>query len=236
MYDFTHQWQMEVLANNSVADEYEVNDSIFVEGRKGSQLKLKLTNSSDDECMFIPSLDGLSVYDEQPANLNSRGVVLAPLSSSIVNIWAVSNEPLEFVGNKSFDKRTGKGTDNVGVVGCIVFRKRMWESIAHPTIEDCYRSNFDSSDVVYTSSATAASATADNLMLSNNYANVVTNWPGYQSAYDDVFVKRDASYPDGVMTIYYDSARGLEKRGIQLKYKTPHTPDPFPVAKGMRRR
>jgi len=238
MYDFTHQWQMEIIANGSMTDEYEVNDGVFVEGRKGSLLALRLTNNSDESVMFVPSLDGLSIYDEKPASINSNGIILSPRETSIVDRWAVSNDSLEFVGGKSFEKRSGKGTDNIGVIGCVVFRDRIRPDITaakiNALVEPSVSAAYVSSDIVYDTGPRATMNTS----LSNNYAltsSATIDTIGYES-YKDYFVKRDASYPDGVMTVYYDSVRGLEKRGVVMKYKTPHTPDAFPVSKGMRSR
>ena len=231
MYDFTHQWQMEVLLDTDLhLDEYVVDREIFVEGRAGSQLKLKLTNSSDETVMFVPSVDGLSIYDEQPASLNSHGIIAAPASETIVDVWAVSREPLTFVGNKTFEKRSGKVTDNVGVFGCLVFRKRLIPEYETADIMKM-SSSYSETDVVY--------AVADDAIplasMVNNYAMITPLRAANvdKAHYSNVFVKRDANYPDGVMTMYYDSQRGLEKRGVKLKYKTPHVPDAFPVSRGL---
>ena len=45
------------------------------------------------------------------------------------------------------------------------------------------------------------------------------------------FVREDASNPAAVMAVYYDSARGLQKRGIQLKTKRgyDYSNNPFPA-------
>jgi len=230
---------MEIIANGSMTDEYEVNDGFFVEGRKGSLLALRLTNSSDESVMFVPSLDGLSIYDEKPASINSNGIILSPRETIIVDKWAISNDSLEFVGDKSFEKRSGRGTDNIGVIGCVVFRDRIRPDITaakiNALVDPSVSAAYVSSDIVY--DATPKS-TMLNTSLTNDYAIASTtsiDTIGYNS-YKDYFVKRDTSYPDGVMTVYYDSVRGLEKRGVVMKYKAPHTPDAFPVSRGMRSR
>ena len=240
MYDFTHQWQLEVLANDTVTDEYEVRDSVFVEGRKGSQLKLRLTNDSDEPVMFVPSLDGLSIYDEQPASLTSRGVIVDPHKTVDISHWGVSNDVLEFVGNKSFEKRTGKGTDNVGVIGCVVFRKKNWVKLDNeiqtkfPGVLQTSTAASTTNFVAYSSDPVMSASLSSSDPFAGQYS---YSYKDLESSYDDdVFVKRDENYPDAFITIFYDSVRGLEKRGIVMKYKSPHTPDAFPVSRGARRR
>ena len=179
--------------------------------------------------MFVPSLDGLSIYDEKPASLTSNGVILGAYESVDISEWGISHEPLQFVGDKSFVSRSGKGTDNVGVVGCIVFRKKSQRSFTSSSNLQLASINTATPVIAYSNAKSDETTASPYAQLSSySYNDIIGN---YDSS--DVFIKRDENYPDALMTIYYDSARGLEKRGIKLKYKSPHVPSAFPASRSI---
>lgn len=71
--------------------------------------------------------------------------------------------------------------------------------------------------------------TASNSLESSQ--NVGTGFGGVQwfKTTGTRFEKRDPNNPDEMMVIFYDNARGLEKRGIVVERKKYRSPDPFPT-------
>ena len=232
MFDFTNQFEVTILTNGNVIDEYELDQNVYVEGRQGSPFNIILHNNSYERVYMIVSVDGLATTDGKPASTISSGYVIDSYSSYPINNWYDCKQ-FKFGDSRSFVPRTGKKTDHVGAIGVLVFREKPvvihafnttqydnteWTPYQHHSVADSMRLSAGSASV-------NESLTFDNLLLNN--AKI--------GSYDD-FVKRDSANPDSFMTINYDSARGLEKRGIKLKYKTPHTNDPFPNSKAIRRK
>lgn len=232
MQDFTHQFSVTIMINGTASDEYEQDQNTYIEGRQGSPFIIGLHNNSYERVYMVVSVDGLATTDGKAASSNSVGYVIDSYSSYPINRW-YDNRLFGFGDSRSHVQRTGKKTDNVGAIGVLVFREKpvVIHAFNAAQYDDTewkpYASTTDASWQYHPPTTTAGneSLTFDNLLLNIDKI----------GSYDD-FVKRDPDNPDSFMTINYDSARGLEKRGIKLKYKTPHTNDPFPNSKAIRRK
>ncbi len=230
MLDFTHQFSVTVMINGTVTDEYEQDQNTYIEGRQGSPFNIILHNNSYERVYMIVSVDGLATTDGKPASSISSGYVIDSYSSYPIINWH-DNFQFTFGSSRSFVPRTGKKTDNVGAVGVLVFREKPVVIHAFNTTQyddaewTPYMSTTASHIYNPVTTSSKETLTFENLLLNNDKIN----------SYDD-FIKRDSNNPDSFMTINYDSAKGLEKRGIKLKYKIPHTNDPFPNSKAIRRK
>lgn len=236
MRDFTNQYELEIVVNNRPVDEYPHTDgNTYIEGRSGSNYILRVRNNSHEQIMAILSVDGLSVLDGTDAGLDSKGYIIDGYSTIEVPGWTLNrSEIAQFkfgdVSN-AYAPRMGKGTSNVGVIGLMVFRPK-------PVIYRPYASTAKRGDVQLLgssyNSATLSGATMDSFDISSQACassapevgtefGTVQNFNTRQVTFD----KRDPNHPDAIVAIYYDSARGLEKRGIIVGKRT--NPSPFPT-------
>lgn len=225
MFDVTNQYQLSLIINGQPLTEYWHQGLAFVEGRTNSDYELRIKNNSAERIMAIPSVDGLNVIDGKPAGSESSGYVLEPFQGMSIPGWKVdSSTAAKFrfgSTSDSYSKRSGKGKKNVGVVGLMVFKERP------PTLrpfDNCY-SYYDSSPIppcIPTFRASSSIGTMPMQNLGTGYGDAE-----YFKTSATTFEKRDPNYPDSIMCIYYDDARGLEARGIILPYRNT-SPQAFP--------
>ena len=238
MYDYSHQYTATVVVNDKTeADEYYHTDgNTYIEARKGSEYTLVLNNGTGERVLMVPAIDGLSVIDGQPAGLDSPGYVVEPFQAVRITGWLKNNTQVaRFVfwdKDNSYSNKTGRGTANTGVIGVLVFRERP-KPVAFPkTISwsDTTRSGG------WSTSAGGGTFSASAMPISANYtADVQEAGTGHGrleafSTQETAFEKRDPKHPDAQIVLYYDTSKGLERRGIQLRYKASYAPDPFPTA------
>ena len=121
--------EMEVLTSNgNVITEYHKKRNIYIEGRKGSEYSIRLTNKTSQKIMCILSVDGLDIVDGKPASHNSRGYILSAHQSTIIDGWRTDLENVRKFfftrEKKSYSKKSGQGTDNLGVIGLVAFQEK----------------------------------------------------------------------------------------------------------------
>lgn len=284
MRDMTNQYEarISINGNNSVTpvDEYYHSDgNTYFEARQGSEFTIQLNNHSSERVVMIPAIDGLCTIDGQPAGLNSPGFVVEPWSSVNVPGWSKSeHSAAHFVfwdKENSYSNKTGRGKENVGVIGILVFREKQLQNLfgSSPNMSTfvippsnlqvwnnnqqggCQQGSWGIGDIgicnivdthnsaTATSSATASASASPyrstrgtrritpsgvNLQEAGTGHGRITNFNTTQVDFD----KRDPQHPDSQIVMYYDTSRGLERRGIVLKYKQNYAPDPFPSSPG----
>ncbi len=236
MYDFSNQYGFFVTINGSRVTEYNHTDgNTYIEGRMGSEYQLELVNDSFERVLMIPSVDGLSIIDGKPAGLDSSGYIVESRSTVKIPGWKLdSKQAAKFVfdnAKDSYTKKSGQGTNNVGALGLLVFReevKYMLMNSSHnmnsirlgspvrSTVAPV--SNSNSGDWI-----TTASAQCDSSPMGTGFGKE-TNF----NTTEVEFKKRDPLHPDAMVVLYYDSAKGLEKKGIILNYRTQPRPRAFP--------
>lgn len=247
MYDFTQQYGLFITVNGRRITEYHHNDGLcYLEGRKGTEYELELVNNSYERILMIPSVDGLSVLDGNTAGIDSPGYVIESRSRISVPGWKLNvNEAAKFVfdnAKNSYTKKSGKGTKNVGAIGALVFREQLW-AITFMPINDPFWPNSQpviGNDGTYSSSNNVSvSSTLDEItqhsatsaIRSTNTSDLLGTGFGDAtdfSTQETSFVKRNSFNPDAFLALYYDSVKGLEKRGIVLDYRTKPRPSAFP--------
>lgn len=248
MYDFTQQYGLFITVNGRRITEYHHNDGLcYIEGRKGTEYELELVNDSYERILMIPSVDGLSVIDGNIAGTDSPGYVVSQRSSISIPGWKLNvDEAAKFVfdnAKSSYTKRSGKGTRNVGAIGALVFREKLWEGALlgtniwnnslplsgsgafdvvniSSTLDDLTQQSASSTP---TSSGALRSALKDDGPLGTGFGDA-TDFSTEATS----FVKRNSFVPDALLALYYDSVKGLEKRGIALNYRTRPRPSAFP--------
>ena len=109
--------------------EYGHRGKTYVEGRRGYRYTLKFRNSRPERVLVIPSIDGLSVVDGQPATEASSGYIVQAYSSVTISGWRTS---LSEIRQFEFSDRSGsyagktEGQSNCGVIAAMVYAE------AHP--------------------------------------------------------------------------------------------------------
>jgi hypothetical protein len=129
----TQLYEFGILVNQKPISEYYHEGNFFVEGRKGSQYELFFRNHSAIRVLVIASVDGLSVMNGKPAGAEGPGYVVEPRGYLSVPGWTKDNSEVNafYFSSipKSYSSRTGQGSNNVGVVGAMVFpehQKPQW--------------------------------------------------------------------------------------------------------------
>jgi len=233
MRDSTNQFDLQILVNDKPVHEYPHTDGYtYLEGRSGTNYSLKLVNDSYERVLFVPSVDGLSV-------LNGKsdwedGYVVEPRSQVVIPGWRRDNNvTAAFVfadARDSYTNRMGNGASNVGVIGAMVFREKpnlaYIGMAAMPTV---FGSPTSATGMLRGIAQNAVQKSGINSLDAVDLG-LGTGW-GQDTTFhtqEVKFEKRDPNFPDALIALYYDSAKGLERRGINVKATTPVAPNPFP--------
>jgi len=255
MRDRSNQYSVNVLIKGQPVTEYVGPDgNIYLEGRKGSEYELQFYNSSPERVLCIPSVDGLSTLDGKSAGIDSQGYVVQPWATLRIPGWTLDSQSVakfKFGSVESgYNVQSGEGTANSGVIGFMVFREAVtqytnnWNTRAYPQWGTAIGGSLGAMPVTYSANATSASC-AQNMCMGSidsvvgaTTKSIAATVPeigtefGKQATFNTTtmaFNKRDPNVPDAVIVAYYDTLKGLERRGIVVR-KT--GPDPFPRYKG----
>lgn len=118
------QVSFDVLVHGKSIREYGHEGRTFVEGRKGSEYRLRVRNGTAGRVLAVMTVDGLSVMDGSDGSEDGGGYVVEAHGSLEVPGWRLDDsEVAKFVfGSRpdSYAAQTGRG-GNVGVIGCAVF-------------------------------------------------------------------------------------------------------------------
>lgn len=128
-------FQLKVVVSGRPIQEYRGPDNtMFVEGREGSNFELELNNLTGRRLLVHPTVDGLSCMNGKLAskNDNKHGYVLPPFMSIRVPGWRLDDEEVAqffFAGSgKSYAEKTGRGEDK-GVIACAVWEEKAWVTV-----------------------------------------------------------------------------------------------------------
>ncbi len=228
----------------------------YIEGREGSVFTLRIRNNNATRVLAIPSIDGLSVLDGKAAGESSPGYVVDANSTLDIAGWVVDNDTAAkfyFSGMKdngedeSYVALSGQESANKGVIGLKVFAEK-----AAPVAFNATTSAFGGSNLrgiskglispsvslsVTDYSMTASSAVGGSLYNSSATLSDMmepveqTLGTGFGEATDFKTQKTEFKRGDllAMMVMFYDDARGLKKRGIDVSRPAPRTPNAFPA-------
>lgn len=298
MYDSSKQYEAQIIVRGRPVSEYwHTDNNVYIEGRKNSEYELRFKNHTNQRVCIIPAVDGLSVMDGKPAGTNSDGYVVDAHATLLVPGWRLDKSGVakfEFSSRRrSYAKKSGKGGDNVGVIGFMIFQELYQPRYTDPAwgtdIPDAFpndpngpydptvpdprgkprwpnpgphwlnpspqwtsASGGPSGEVIIGANMAVGSVQSSETMAgpavksmadsstktssrrtSSSIKSEVGTGFGEEATFRTVtvnFQKRDASNPDATLVIYYDSLRGLERRGIYVgRRKDPRSPDAFPT-------
>jgi hypothetical protein len=253
--------QFKVLVDGKPVQEYHKDQSVFVEGKRGSKFDLQLTNLTSRRLLVHPTVDGLSVMtgEEAARNDSSRGYVLNGWEQATIPGWRLNAEEVArffFAGKgKSYAEKTGR-PENKGVIAAAVWeekpaiswtlKRNIWMPVYDTyTYElDDGKELFTNSSITYTESTTAdvkpesfsccygGEPTIGHLGEEKTQ-NLGTGF-GKATAHSVNYVHFEVSQidPNAIAVIYYDDAVGLSKRGIKVRKSPKQQALPNPFPKG----
>lgn len=272
-------YEMSILVGHKPISEYFHDGMTFVEGRNGSEYKIRIRNNTYRRACFVVSVDGLSVLDGKDAGDNSPGYILEARGVLDIACYKVDDATgAKFVfGTKehSYSAEIGKGTDNTGVIAVKVFQEKYRPYVPPITIaasctgmptrrtKSSSQKIIGSSGPSFSKSPTRSGGWGFGEASYNAAGSMSTNVAGSLSSQGmasdrDVWRETQADADEGLgtvfgesvgwkttqvafereavaaaqMVIYYDTKKGLERRGVKLEHKTPPLPNPFPADQG----
>lgn len=298
-------YEVEVLVRGRPVKTFKHKGDRFIEGRNGSSFELKITNNTWDRIEVVTSVDGLSVINGEECGSDSEGYLVPGKESIVIPGWRLSNDKAaEFVfedKRKSYSNQVGKGTQNVGVIGLMVFTEKvtyiniptplpnpypnpnppwnpwipsdpwypnppwkwndkhqwvtskdstgnnplrgMGQSVSDNTFYGMAQNSCDSESLSVNSTMAGASLSKSANKIAANAASaepkfeIGTGWGDEvdHKVHEVKFEREDRYNPEKILSIFYDTRKGLEARGIQvIKTKTKKVsslPNAFPTYK-----
>lgn len=129
MYD---NFRMHVLVHGREIREYPHQGETYIEGRKGSEFKLRIINDSHERVEAVVTVDGLSVMNGKAGGFNVRGYLVPAFSHIDIPGWRLNMESVaQFFFSalgESYAHQMSKPT-NVGVIGCAIFKEKTFKPV-----------------------------------------------------------------------------------------------------------
>lgn len=239
-------------ARDGVLPSIRHRGKTFVAGEHGDRYEIRVTNHSGHRLEVVVSVDGLDVVSGRPGDFTSqRGYVLPPFGSVVIDGFRTSLERVaafrfSSVG-ESFAAQVG-APHNVGVIGVAVFKERPAAIARRRHAPRAGASATGRPESRAPSSASRSKSKSESADAHRSHApsrELGTRFgESRHSAVHEVgFTRADARHPDFRTTIHYDSARGLQARGVPIRVEPlvvepqwRHTPpaDAWPSARADR--
>ena len=228
----------------------------YVAGAPGHRYALQLSNRTGERVMVVLSVDGVNAISGQTAAANQGGYVLEPRESAEIAGWRKSDDAIaQFVFTElddSYAARTGR-PDNVGVIGMAVFRERVPVPVYQPPV---YQQTYPLPELQREQAQSGGSSNRKDALVNAPAAKATSRVEGAMDAaasapYESTAQRlgtghgdreyspiertefeRLTSYPQQVVTLYYDAPAQLVARGIIPRWTRPwqpRRPDAFPV-------
>lgn len=243
--------EIHVLIKGKTIPEYPHNGDLFIEGREGSNFEIEITNRNPFDVEAIISVDGLSIVDGREAGTESSGYLVDAHSTVRIPGWKLSDEQVAaffFSGKKqSYATQTTGSSRNNGVIGAMIFaskRQREWKTQA--ITDQKYSSGLHMSgrnsilraSPSWHGSGLVASTSTSSLSAHNSgpFADAVLSGNiGTGFGHAETYVTHTVNFERGdmlaVMYLYYDDAKGLRARGVEMGRRTRQVvkPQAFPA-------
>lgn len=229
-------FELHVLVYGRAVREYSHSDGkIYIEGRRGSNFTLRISNNGSKKILAIPTVDGLSVMDGKQGSFDSSGYVLNPFSYVDIPGWRLNNSEIaKFFFSASQDAYAAKMDvpNNIGVIGCAIFEERQpaYTVTPRPFPTPMPRPKpywWGDHDVLYSNDE----GTPKTLGAVRTRGNLGTGF-GERAEHRVINVQFEKATPTPicVLEIHYDERSGLDAKGIDLRGipEVGH-PNPFPA-------
>lgn len=208
-----------IKINGRAIDEYkDSNGRTFVEGRQGSAYTIDIGATYLSQ-KFVISVDGKNILTGD--STWTKGYVIDSHRTLSIPGWRIDRDKVAQFTFGSVGSSYSTDKANTGVIGVMVFDEVI------PVLTDPI---FRSRDWTYAGTGVNPTANlgigicATNTMniassVSTTQNNLGTGW-GQEQQFKTVETQQIFnSQPTAIYSLYYDDARGLERRGIQVKPK-----------------
>jgi hypothetical protein len=217
----------------------------WVQGVYGEPYQVRLFNSTPRRVEAVVSIDGRDAINGRRGSMTERGYVLAPYGSMVIRGFRQSlSQVAEFrftAPSASYSARMGT-PENVGVIGVAFFSERQFTyRESEPQAE--YRRPAPSAEGAapgarprHKSSSPRPAPAPSDRGARDEASNLGTEYGDsrYSPVSEVYFERANARQPDEVLTLRYDDATGLRRRGVLVEPR-PHwpsavrqSPEPFP--------
>lgn len=225
---------------------YTHEGKTYFAAKKGKKYAIKLTNFNSTRVEVCISVDGQDVLSGEPSNyINQTGYILYPYQTMEIKGYRQNMDEVaafEFVDKGDSRADLMNQGENVGVIGVAVFREKctipkppigsplkFWDTLIGPkktTPPYWYKSIPNTSLIgdgtVYPSDITFCSSTPQE--LGTAYGNSIDS-----KVVSTHFTRENATAPDEITVVYYDSKESLIEKGIiKPSNQEPKEPNPFP--------
>ncbi|MEO5367550.1 MAG: hypothetical protein H7831_14590 [Magnetococcus sp. WYHC-3] len=122
--------EMHVRIEGRSAHEYYRNGQRFISGNVGQEYTIDLENHGSERLLCVLSVDGRSVLDGSRASYDGPGYIVPPHGRIHIPGWRLdSSRVARFQFDRADDSYAAQrgDWDNLGVIGCAVFRERVTE-------------------------------------------------------------------------------------------------------------
>jgi hypothetical protein len=233
---YKHACKLNVLINGRKVREYLHENNTYIEGRDGSAFEIEFVNNTVSDVEAVLSVDGISIIDGKPAGENSTGYVVRRFSKVSIPGWTLTQKhgaAFRFSGKKdaSYAAAVTGSEANNGVIGAMVFKEKNRppaKLIAMGGDRPLGKSWHGSEKSMYRSygSTTRVTLSSD----TNSLNNLGTEF-GEKVDFKTTSVNFERDSLLGTLVLYYDSASGLTKRGIEVNPpKIVEAPNAFPAS------
>lgn len=220
----------------------------FVLGEHGERYTIRIENPTNERVEAVVSVDGRDAISGSPGDYRSqRGYIVPAFGSVRIEGFRRS---LHEVASFRFSTPEGsyaarRGTpENVGVIGVAFFRERTPVAHREPrpfprraTPEEERRDSRARGDAPSATERGGSQGRRRADIYREEAGNLGTEYGEYrESSVFEVAFERRAHEPDRLTTLRYDDARGLERRGIDVRPwisrgRRVADPEPFPQSR-----
>ena len=124
-----NNFDFSLSVNGGSVKEYEHQGQVFIEGKKGTEFSIRVKNNTHKRCLAVITVDGKSIIDGAPGNLDTGGgYIVNAYSSATIPGWRLNNDAVaKFVFSDPGESYVAQSDDdaeamnNIGVIGCAMF-------------------------------------------------------------------------------------------------------------------
>ena len=123
--------ELSVIIGSNAVPEYVKNDSVFIEGREGSEYSLKIKNHNGYRVKVIIGIDGINIVNSELIgdSKDEIGYILEAYQETIIKGYRIDDKSVgsfKFVAKNAAYANTDKGQEGktTGVIICRVYREK----------------------------------------------------------------------------------------------------------------
>lgn len=240
-----------IYQNGYALREYFHEGTRYVETPPSGDYTVRITNDTPRRRLAVLSVDGINVLNGADADFGGPGYVLEPWASVDVPGWRRdSREVANFSfreQSESYASQTGRGVQNVGVVGVAVYdervrvapkistagRHKVWPQTGAPRASWSSRQYCSSSlgeGTWSTASELCARGTAPTVACAADVGTAYGQVATFHT--QDVVFERASAAPVEVTTLRYATRERLQSWGVVGAVQAQVRPQAFPLSQG----